>query len=931
LRSLIRFLPLLALCASPVSLRAELPAACEGRVGRVTIRSDVETRDSEQLLVAARVRVGSPVLDEDLQRGLRALRASGASTVEVFCQPLDGEALDGDRPLEIVFVLRGAVQVESVDLSGDLGLKRRDLVDLVPQKVNEPLVEDRVIRGVYRLQDRLNENGFLSARVRIDIEIDEEAKRAVVGYEIDAGSRFEIDEVSFRGELDPALDAGLRERIRQKSGKSYSRLAIRSEPERLESWLRQQGYLRAIVGEAEETIDTEGARVDLVYAVDRGPSIEIVVEGAERKKLEKKGLLPFLDGAGFDDALVVQSRNAIKRYFQARGFYDVEVNSSQERSEGEILLTLTVDRGAEYVVEKVEISGNEVVADDDLAPRIETTGKRFLARGSGHLVDETLDADLQNLRSFYALSGFPSAEIGPPAVARDDAALMVEIPVVEGERRRVVSVEFEGVENLGDEIVGAEFLIRPGGPYHPLLLDESVNSIRAIYQEQGYASVGIDPELDWSADQDLVDVIFHINEGPRTVVEGILIRGNQKTKREIVRRAMELESGDPVSARSLLEVQRRLYGLGIFSGVRVNTVPGTPYSSGRDVLVTLDEGKRSRVTYGVGYDSEDGVRGLFGYTRNNMFGRGVSARFDLQASERDRQARLLVRQPYVGLTEVPIRYSLFRVEEEQESFDSQRQGVQVEASRRLGHSQWSLLYTFKIIDTELKPPLVEIDRELSSVEISSITPGLFVDRRNDPVNPTRGSTTNVQLEYAFPFLSADSHEFAKLFAQRTAYFPLDRFGTLAASIRLGGIETVGSDNVIDPTVPEGVESRFVPISERFFGGGPSTHRAFRLDRLAIEGETAIDGAELGGNGLLLMNLDYRFPIAGELEGTVFFDTGNVWGDWRDIDIDEMRHGAGVGVRYLSPIGPLRVEVGWKLDRLPGESPREIFISFGHPF
>ena len=215
--------------------------------------------------------------------------------------------------------------------------------------------------------------------------------------------------------------------------------------------------------------------------------------------------------------------------------------------------------------------------------------------------------------------------------------------------------------------------------------------------------------------------------------------------------------------------------------------------------------------------------------------------------------------------------------------------------------------------------------------------------------PSRGWSASLQTEYAFPAASAEV-EFLKLFGQQTGYVSLGRLGVLGASLRIGAIEALGTGGAEDPTMlaKPVLASRRIPISERFFAGGRSSHRAYRRDRLAIPCQTAfvdldamdcnaedLSAADLlipaGGNGLLLVNLDYRFPIFGPLGGTLFADAGNVWADWRDFDADDARVGAGVGLRYRSPIGPLRLEVGWKLDRAAGEDSAVIFLSFGNPF
>jgi outer membrane protein assembly factor BamA len=212
-----------------------------------------------------------------------------------------------------------------------------------------------------------------------------------------------------------------------------------------------------------------------------------------------------------------------------------------------------------------------------------------------------------------------------------------------------------------------------------------------------------------------------------------------------------------------------------------------------------------------------------------------------------------------------------------------------------------------------------------------LIPSLFLDHRDDPLNPSRGWLSGAQLQLASPALLGDA-EYLKIQGQQAGYLSLGPFGTLAGSLRFGAIEPLGT--------VEGRESRSIPLDERLFAGGRTTHRAYSRLTLGTPGDTVVavpeaDGGStllpVGGNGMLLLNLDYRFPIAGSLGGTVFADAGNVWGDWRDVRLGELKTGAGIGLRFLSPIGPLRLDLAWKLDREPEEDPTQIFISFGNAF
>jgi outer membrane translocation and assembly module TamA len=210
-----------------------------------------------------------------------------------------------------------------------------------------------------------------------------------------------------------------------------------------------------------------------------------------------------------------------------------------------------------------------------------------------------------------------------------------------------------------------------------------------------------------------------------------------------------------------------------------------------------------------------------------------------------------------------------------------------------------------------------VQRAFQNIEMLALVPRFIWDDRDDPIDPHRGQQVIAQAKYAFPVANIADEHFFELFGQAVHFWDLRRPGVLAASVRAGGIEALGGQPV--------------SIDERFFAGGRTTHRAYSRDELGIPGKTVIAGAPIGGKGLLLFNIDYRFPISGALGGTLFVDAGNVWADWRDIRFGDIKTGVGIGARYLTPIGPLRIEVGWKLQPEPGESRSAILVSVGNAF
>lgn len=932
-------------------LEPEEPPAAEAAAGApavesgpvvtaVEIRSEAPLGEDPDPASLLDVAVGEPLTGLRLRRTLRNFQAAGvAPQVEVYTRPDAAGA-----GVVAIVVLHPAIQVEEVRVEGDFGLSREQLADAVEQKEAQALAEDRVLRSVYRLQDLYAENGYFEARVRPRVEVDEARRRATVVFEVASGPRATVGTVAFDGATAPFTPAQLVERLRLKPGQAYRKQTAEEDAERLQGWLVRQRHNLADVDPPREEILREESRVNLTYPLEVGPRLEVRIVGAEEKRLRRRGLLPFLGEEGYDEALVLQSLAKIKDYYQQQGHYHAEVGSAEERADGVLRLTITIEPGPQYTLAEVEFEGNQTFSDEHLSELLATSERRLLALGSGRLVQSELDADLDNLRSYYALQGFAEAEVGTPEVYESGEALRLVIPIDEGPRQTVGSLFFIGLADLELDAVRRRIPLTDGGPFHPVLLEEALDSIRAAFAEDAYDEAQVSAAQAWNPDRSVVDLTIEAIPGPQAVAARVIVRGNQRTEAEVIRRTVGIERGEPVSTTKLLEVERSLYRLGIFSFVDVQrTRPGLAATS-RDVIVRVEEGLPRTVTYGVGYDSEDGARGLLGFTHNNVGGRAYSLITDLRISQRDQRARVIFDQPYVGKYPVPLTSTLFYLNEDDDEagVETLKWGGRTEASKLLGRTRYGLALDYRVVEANLDQgrALNDVERENRPIQIASTVPSVFLDRRDDPVLPSRGWSSLVQTQYAFPVLGAEA-ELLKAFLQHTQYFRLGGAGVIATSARVGGIEpyqTLGSD---DPDLPEDLPNADVFISERFFLGGSTTHRAYARDRLGMLGETLFPRdpdlpleniRPVGGNGMLLLNLEYRFPILGPVGGAVFYDLGNVWADWRHIDFGQLKGGAGVGLRYLSPIGPLRVEAGWKLDREEFEdSTPVVFLSFGNPF
>lgn len=919
-------------------------------VDSIEIRSEVEL-DEEQLEDLQRLitfEPGDPLTEEEISRTLRNVQASGiASEVELYTRPAEGTEGTEDGPQVAMLVLRPVVRVSEVRLEGDLGGSAAgELRRSVPQNEAEPLNEERVVQGVFQLLDVYDERGYFDADVRVNVATDSQTRQAVVTYRVQAGPRSHVGLIELRGALGSLTPAVLTAQLGIGPGDPFSRREARESADRLQTWLIGQGYRTARVDAPETLADARTRTVRLVYPIEVGPRVELEVIGAEERQLRRRGLLPFLGDQGFDEALVLQSTQRLRDFYQREGHYKVDVDFTEEqvpeRSEKELRITLRIEPGPEYTLRQVDFTGNETFRDERLAELMTTAGRSLLNLGSGRLVDSELERDLDNLRSFYALQGYGQAEVGPPRITEQGQDLLLEIPVVEGPRQQVVELRFEGIESINPGALNLP--LSSGGPFHPFLLEQMLGVLRQTYSNQGYAEAQVSAGVDWNQERTLADVTVRVLEGERMTLDRVIVRGNQRTESQVIERTLRVDPGDPISENRRLEIERDLYRLGIFSRVQVELSRAGPGSATRDLIVRVEEGRPRRLSYGLGveYGSKDEEawrpRGSFGFVHNNVAGKAFSLRTDLRVSyPGDVSFRVLFDQPYTGRYAVPLTYSLFYFTETKDNWDVDRWGGRVEAVRTFNDRRVSLAYDYRHVETRLDPGfgLGSVDREDRPYDLLSLVPGFLWDRRNDPVLATRGWSSFAQAQWAYPILGTDG-DFLKLFLQQTQYVGLDRFGVLAASLRLGGIEPFSRLEPVDPEV-EGLPNADVFIDERFFAGGATTHRAYSRDDLGIPGQTLEGRGEeadgVGGNGLLLFNLEYRFPIFGPLEGVTFYDAGNVWADWRDIDLGEVKSGVGLGVRYLSPIGPLRFDAGWKLDPdRPFEDSGPVYqISFGNPF
>jgi outer membrane protein assembly complex protein YaeT len=675
-----------------------------------------------------------------------------------------------------------------------------------------------------------------------------------------------------------------------------------------------------------------------------------------------------------DEDLLEDSARRIADALRDEGYRDAQVIYTRMPRDGELAVVFKVQRGPAYRVSRIEISGNASVPLATIEPALQV-------HAGEPLRDVAIDADVARVVDLYRRHGFADVKVQAAVVPETGTAPVeaaVRLAITEGPRIAVGRVEFEGEQAIPEADLRAGLQAKTGQPFYQPQLAADRDGMVLKYLNRGFRSADIDVQVTLAPDRTRADVRYVVHEGAQVFVDHVLIVGNEKTSPETVRREVALRPGEPLGYEAMAETQRRVSALGLFRRVRVTEadhgVPGR-----RDVIVTVEEAPATTIGYGGGVEvgrrlvrsSADAApserfefapRGFFEIGRRNLFGRNRSVNLFTRLSLRLRNDPVITNdgeQPSTDFNEYRVlgtyrqpRFALgsdflatgFLEQGARTSFDFNRRGVRAELARRLTPTlslsgRYALDRTEVFNETFAEEDQLLIDRLFPQVRLSTVSSSLVRDTRDDPINPAHGALVGIDAEIAARAIGSEVG-FIKSFAQGFVYRRLPGRGVVFATGARLGLAAGFARAVTGAPPPDGADDvnqvDELPASERFFAGGDTTVRGWALDQLGTTATLDANGFPKGGNAVLVMNAELRLPVWGDLGAVAFVDAGNVWARVPDFSIGEIRGAVGFGLRYRSPIGPLRVDLGFKLDRRPlpnGSDERltALYISLGQAF
>jgi outer membrane protein insertion porin family len=830
------------------------------------------------------LRKGDPFSAQAVRHVVSLLHATGAfADVRV-------EATRGPAGLDLVIRPVAAPLFTRVELVGDRVLSRGRLLEVSRLQGGEPLWPARLERAARDVAVRLTEQGYLEARVTAEAVSERGGARA--RFRVQAGPRARVGALSLLG-ADLDTRAQLEPMARPAAGRPFVRSKAVKAAERMRRRLVGLGWWRATVA-VRESYAPERGTVALAFEVVRGARSKVAFSGQDLPRALRHSVEDLLrEGAMKPDA-VEEAAERLETALQGEGHRAAQVSHQSEARGDEEVLRYDVQAGPRSTVASVTVAGAPAELHVPLATLLDTP-----------VQDRVLTEDARHLTAALQALGYTEAAV---EVQADEAVRSVPVVfrVRPGPRRLVASLKVDAPTPLPTAGASMELALRLGAPYRVEDLARDRDRLLRAWRLAGYPDVEVTPEV--STDEDGVAIVVHVQPGTRVTVDHVVVAGLQKTREEVVRREMLLDEKAPLSFDRMVESQRRLGSLEVIDRAAIAEMdPESPRA--RSLVVSVREAPRTTLAYGFGYSEQDLLRGTVEVTRRDLMGLDRTLTAFARVSFRGSRLLATYREPWLLGRRQDLFVTALREEEDRPAFDFTRHGVEVQTAKNLS-SSWSLILRYAFQQTHsfnVENP-EEVDREFADARQAGPGASVVNDTRDDPLDPHRGRYLSADLVLSSGFLGGDP--FGKLYLGSAAYRGLGRWGVLALSGRMG---------LARMFVPG--EATLLPRPDRFYAGGDFSLRGFPVD--------GVDPS--GGNGLLLGGAEMRVGLGRMLVGAAFAETGNVYTLASDLSLSDLRYTAGVGLRYKSAVGPLRIDMGWKLDRRAGESPWRLHFTVGQAF
>jgi outer membrane protein insertion porin family len=594
----------------------------------------------------------------------------------------------------------------------------------------------------------------------------------------------------------------------------------------------------------------------------------------------------------------------IKNLYETKAYYNAEITDKVEKDgEKDFRIIFDIKENSKIYVKSITFEGNEAYSSKELKSMMSSSEYSIFSffSDAGLLKNEQLKQDVQKISAYYFNNGFINSQVGEPEITHDDKGIYIKIKINEGKRFKFGKIEISGDSLIKPrpELLQA-LKIKTGSNYDREALSKDIDFLTVACNDEGYANADVNPKVNIRDKEQLVDIDFQLKKGELVYIHNISITGNTITRDKVIRRQLEVVEGNLYSSSKLKNSYGNLNRLRYFEEVDFQTEKN-PNKNEMDINIRVKEKNTGMFMVGAGYSATENAIIMAQIVQQNFLGYGQILSLKGSLGSTTQNYELSLTEPW--LLDLPLwsQVSIWNYKQISDSYTLVTKG----AGFTLGYPIWEKIrgyvgYNFTMtniqdIDYTTAASYI-IDQEGQRIG-SAVTLSLVRDTTNDNMFPTTGTNTSISVQHFGSPLGGDI-KLTKYSAGATAYYPLFWDMVFGAKGRIGYLQN--NDDSDDR----------IPISERYVLGGISSLRGFRYVGIQNSGTSDV----LGGTSMLVFNFELVFPLIKDagMKGVLFFDAGNTWNG--GYYLDDLRKSAGLGIRWYSPIGPLRLEYGYVLDR-----------------
>ena len=602
--------------------------------------------------------------------------------------------------------------------------------------------------------------------------------------------------------------------------------------------------------------------------------------------------------------------------YKQKGYYLAEVKEEVDidAETNQATVYILIDEGNKIRIRRIFVEGNKEFSDKRILKLLKTKKKWWF--NSGFFKEDVFKKDLERVKKFYQDAGYSDVKIVPD-ISYDERMrnMFITLNITEGNKYNVGKIIIKGNKAFEEREIKKELKLLPNTIFSDKKLREDARNIERFYFDRGYISCSVFPKTLLNKRTGKIDIVFQVEEGDLTYVNRVDIKGNAITRDVVIRRELEILPGDRFDGQKLRQSRENLKNLDYFEEINYD-IRDTAVSNKKDLVVEVKEKKTGEFSFGGGYSSVDKGIGFLEIVQRNFdinnfptfSGGGQDLRLRAELGRRRTDYLLSFTEPWFGGRPLSVGFDLYNRTWEREDYDEARTGGDIRLGKAFSRIwRWNLTYCWEEVEISdiggNSLNIKDIKDEEGGNILSSLTAQIIRDTRDSKIDPHKGSVFTNSLKFAG--LGGDK-KFSKYISEINQYISPgeeSRFRDLILELRL----RVG---VINDWNDSGV-----PIYERFYAGGAGTIRGYKYRKVGPR----VFGEPVGGNSMLIANSELTFPLIKRvIKAALFYDLGNVWAKSSDIDLSDLKTGAGLGIRINTPIGPLKLDYGYGFDPDPGE-------------